>query len=36
MLPAMQEFVARMREACEALDGEARWNRCRDTKPTIK
>lgn len=30
MLPAMQEFVARMREACEALDGEARWNRCRE------
>lgn len=30
MLPAMQEFVARMREVCEVLDGEARWNRCRE------
>jgi predicted metal-dependent enzyme (double-stranded beta helix superfamily) len=31
MLPAVETFVARMREACAAgPEGEARWQRCRD------
>ena len=31
MLPAVETFVAALREACAAgLEGEARWQRCRD------
>ena len=30
MLPAVETFVARMRELCESKDGEERWHGCRE------
>lgn len=30
MLPAVETFVTEMRTACETMDGDERWDRCRD------